>query len=97
MIRHLCIQSFFRRSVFEHRYRKCVGTRSRLQVNRRQEIDSSPSELAGLAAPLPGAVSFPEMKTKKPVFNPFGRHQHAGTVNQIVTQKENIILHQRRE
>jgi len=32
MIRHLCIQSFsFRRSVFEHRYRKCVGTRRRVQ------------------------------------------------------------------
>ena len=31
MIRHLCIQSFFRRSVFEHRYRKCVETRRRVQ------------------------------------------------------------------
>jgi len=44
MIRHLCIQSFsFSKIVFEHRYRKCVGTRRRLQVNRRPEMDSSPS------------------------------------------------------
>jgi hypothetical protein len=32
---------------------------------------------ADWAAPLPGTVSFPEMKTKKPFLNPFGRHRHA--------------------
>ena len=29
-----------------------------------------------LAAALPGEFSFPEMKTKKPFFNPFCRHRH---------------------
>ena len=44
MIGRLCIQSFSSsKIVFEHRYRKCVGTRRRLQVNRRPEMDSSPS------------------------------------------------------
>ena len=45
-------------------------------VSLRKRDDAQP-EWCRLAAPLPGAVAFPEMKTKKTHFlNPFGRHRY---------------------